>query len=135
MQSIISTYYLSLMRYFPSNDKNTEKKQLTEFYKIVDYINAHFREKINISIIAKNLYMSREKVSALFRKYSNTGLSEYLDKLRIINVNKLLAEGYSMTDAAFESGFQSIRTFNNTYKNVMKMSPSEYIRRNDKQKP
>lgn len=130
MQSIISTFYLSLMRYFPSDDKNTEKKQLTEFYKIVDYINDHFHEKINISIIAKSLYMSREKASLLFRKYSNIELSEYLDKLRISNVNKLLADGYNVTDAALESGFQSIRTFNNTYKKIMGYSPSEHLRHN-----
>ncbi|MBQ3023077.1 MAG: helix-turn-helix transcriptional regulator [Clostridia bacterium] len=133
MQSYIATFYLSLMRHFPANNKTPEKKQITEFYKMVDYINDHFREKINISIIAKSLYMSREKASLLFRKYSNIELSEYLDKLRISNVNKLLSDGYNVTDAALESGFQSIRTFNNTYKKVMKMSPTEYIRRKESQ--
>ena len=134
MQSIISAFYLSLMRHFPSDGKNVEKKQLTEFYKIVDYINEHFCEKINISIIAKNLYMSREKASSLFMKYSSTGLSEYLDKLRITNVNKLLAEGKGITEAALESGFQSIRTFNNTYKKVMGKTPTEYIKTNEEQR-
>ena len=65
-------------------------------------------KKINIKIIAQNLFMSREKASLLFRKYSNMKLPEYIDKLRIANANKLLSEGRSVTDAAFESGFQSI---------------------------
>ncbi len=132
LQSYIAAFYLSLMRHFPADDKTPKKKQLTEFYRMVDYINDHFSEKININIIAQSLYMSREKAASLFRKYSNIGLSEYLDKLRITNVNKLLSEGLSITDAAFESGFQSIRTFNNTYKKVMRMSPSEYVRINGK---
>ncbi len=135
LQSLTAAFYLSLMRHFPADKKTSEKKQLKEFYKIVDYINDHFCEKINITIISQSLYMSREKVASLFQKYSNIALSEYLDKLRITNVNKLLSEGYNVTNAALESGFQSIRTFNNTYKNVMKMSPTEYIRRNDRQNP
>ena len=130
MQAYIAAFYLLLMRHFPADDETSEQKQLTEFYGMVDYINSHFNEKINIKIIAQNLFMSREKASLLFRKYSNMKLSEYIDKLRITNANKLLSEGRSVTDAALESGFQSIRTFNNTYKNVMGISPSEYIKTN-----
>lgn len=130
MQAYIAAFYLLLMRHFPADDETPEQKQLTEFYRMIDYINSHFNEKINIKIIAQSLYMSREKASLLFLKYSNMKLSEYIDKLRITNVNKLLSEGCNITDAALESGFQSIRTFNNTYKNVMGINPSEYIKTN-----
>lgn len=130
MQSLISTYYLLLMRYFPAGEKKPPKKQLADFYKIVDYVNDNFREDINIKMIAKQLYMSREKVSSIFYKYSNTRLGEYIDKLRINDVNNMILKGHSITDAAYTSGFSSIRTFNNTYKKIMGYSPSEHLRHN-----
>jgi hypothetical protein len=51
MQAYIAAFYLLLMRYFPAADETSERKQLTEFYSMVDYINNHFNEKINIKII------------------------------------------------------------------------------------
>lgn len=130
MQSLVAAIYLLLMRHFPEEATAPVKKQLADFYKMVDYINDHFRENINVKILAQNLYMSREKVSAVFLKYANMRLNDYLDKLRIDYVNKLILEGSNITDAAFESGFQSIRTFNSTYKKVTGVSPSEYIKVN-----
>ena len=56
-------------------------------------------------------------------------MSEYINKLRIKNANLMLAQGASITEASMESGFRSIRTFNNVYKGIMSMTPSEYVRK------
>ena len=127
MQSLIASYYLLLMRYFPAGEKEPPKRQLADFYKIIDYVNDNFMDDINIKTIAKALYISREKVSKVFREYSNMGLSYYIDKLRVNSVNNMLMEGRSITEAAHSSGFSSIRTFNNTYKKIMGYPPSNHI--------
>lgn len=57
------------------------------------------------------------------------GLNEYIYSLRIKKANDLMNQGYSVTDAALQSGFQSIRTFNNIYKKVCGMTPSDYKKR------
>ena len=126
MKALVAALYLLLMRHFSEDKKIAEKKQLSEFYKIVNYVNSHFKENINIKTIAAALYMSREKVSSVFNRYSNLQLNDYIDKLRINNANNLILEGYAITASAFESGFQSIRTFNNTYKKITGMTPREY---------
>ena len=36
-------------------------------------------------------------------------------------------QGRTVTDAALESGFQCIRTFNSTYKRLTGITPSEYL--------
>ena len=45
-----------------------------------------------------------------------------------------MIEGMSITEAALESGFQSVRTFNNSYKEYMGMTPTEYIKKTLNQK-
>ena len=64
----------------------------------------------------------------MFRKYAGTDLNEYINSLRIKQVNQMLLQGCRITEAATESGFQSIRTFNNLYRLQTGMTPSEYLR-------
>jgi len=124
-----SLYYL-LMRHFAipehTSHKNTER---TEFYNITEYINANFKDDINVNSIASALFISARKLSEIFRRFSGMSINSYITALRIKNANHLLSHGKSISEAAYESGFQSLRTFNNAYKKQMSISPTEYIKR------
>ena len=132
MQSLIASFFLLLMRHFPQETSKTIQKQRVDFYKIADYINEHFKENINVSILSEKLFMSRERLSQIFLKYSDMKVNDYIDSLRIDNVNRLFKDGLSITEAAFESGFQCIRTFNSTYKKIMGITPSQYVQTSKK---
>lgn len=130
LQSVASSVYFLLERYFSeSYNIFSEERDRQDFYKVVEYVNAHFKEDITVETISKSLYLTRGRLAAIFRKYAGEGVGEYINKLRIKNANYLLSQGVSITDAAFNSGFQSIRTFNSVYKVVMQMTPSEYIKK------
>ena len=128
MNSIAVSLYLLLQRHFPEPCPE-KKSDRNEFYKITDYINDHFCENINVNSLAKEFYISRTKLSRIFKKYSGTGINEYLNTLRIKNANHLISNGTSITDAALSSGFSSIRTFNNAYKIIIGSSPSEHLKK------
>ena len=110
----------------------SQERDRREFYNIVNYINKHFKEDITVEHIAKSLYFSRGRLSSAFKKFAGVGITEYVNRLRIQNANYLLSQGMSITEAALDSGFQSIRTFNNVYKSIMHITPSEYIRKKTK---
>lgn len=127
--SLASALYFSLMRHFATDKISvTSKKDRREFYKITEYINQHFTEDITVSRIAKELCMPRGKVSEIFAKFAETSVTAYINTMRINYANQLVAEGNSITVAAYESGFQSMRTFNDVYRKIMKITPSEYIK-------
>ena len=124
----ISLYYI-LMRYF-SQEKSSpqKKKEREEFYSVVEYIKENFTKDLKVTDIAKKFYMSKTKLSLLFKKYSGICVNEYINMLRIKKVNFMLYQGNTITYAAFESGFQSIRTFNYTYKKLFGLTPSEHLK-------
>ena len=62
----------------------------------------------------------------LFAKHLGVSVKEYITDLRIKKANELLALGYSVTETAMESGFQSVRTFNSSYKAYMGITPTQY---------
>ena len=110
--------YCLLMRDFGITEAaaRKDKKEKNEFYGIVNYVGHHFRENINVQSIAAALYMDRGRLSKLFLKYAGVSLNTYINSLRLSHVKKLTDEGMTVTRAALESGFGSVRTYNNVKK-------------------
>lgn len=110
--------YCLLMRDFGNaeNAEKKDKKEKNEFYDVVNYVGTHFRENINVQSIAAALFMDRGRLSKLFLKYAGVSLNTYINSLRLSHVKKLTDEGMTVTRAALESGFGSVRTYNNVKK-------------------
>lgn len=127
LRSTVSSLYFLLASHFTQEENDiARQKSRRDFYKIVEYINTKFSEDISVQSIADSLYISRGKVSSIFLEYSGASLTDYLRSVRIKNVNMMINQGYSITEAAYASGFQNTRTFNNAYKRVMGITPTEY---------
>lgn len=132
LQSLAASVYLLLERHFnTSQNVFAKNKERQIFYRIVEHINEHFKEEMSVSSISGALYLSRGRLADVFKKYAGVSITEYINSLRINNANYMLMNGATATEAALESGFQSVRTFNNVYKNVMKMTPSEYVKKKE----
>ena len=131
-QSLCAGVYFLLMEHFADcgDSHKSKSRERKIFFKTLDYVNAHFNEPINVNVLAEKLFYSRGRLSAIFTKYSGRRLGDYINTLRVQNVNKLISEGESITSAALSSGFQNIRSFNNVYRDVMGVSPSEYVKGN-----
>lgn len=110
--------YCLLMHNFGKNETaaKRDKKEKNEFYDVVNFVGTHFCENINVQSIAASLFMDRGKLSKLFLKYAGVSLNTYINSLRLSNVKKLTDEGMTITSAALESGFGSLRTYNNVKK-------------------
>ena len=132
-QALCLYLYCSLARHFPNEAlPYSSKVELQEFHTIFHYVRKHFKENITVSSIASALYVNRNKVSQLFLKYAATSLSDYIRDLRIDNAKLLLSAGTSIIQAALESGFQSVRTFNDNFRQHTGITPSEYVKNNSK---
>ena len=84
---------------------------------------------LDMTFMQENLNMSH---STLYRKIKGlTGMSgnEFIRKLRLKHVVGMLAEGASVSDAAYESGFNDIGYFRNCFKDEYGVSPSVYAKR------
>ena len=124
--SLAVSLYSLLQSKFSTVSKRTTKHR-DEFFSMVEYINNHYKEDLNLNSLSSALYMSRNKVSDLFKTYAGISVNDYINALRIRSANSLLKDGISISDAAFSSGFSCIRTFNNVYKNITGLSPTEFL--------
>ena len=119
LRNMYSGIYFLLMKHFGIDEiSKTVKKEKNDFYKIVSYANEHFKDDINVQSIAGALFMDRGRMSKLFLKYSGVTLNFYINSLRLAMAEKLIEDGMKITHAALESGFQSVKTYNNVKRNI-----------------
>lgn len=98
---------------------------------ILIFIEDNYKNSITLDIIAKNFGYSKYYFSHLFNKCFKCNLNDYLNLVRCRHsINCVLEEHMSVSDAAFASGFVSMRTFYRTFKKYFNMTPKEYFHKN-----
>lgn len=90
------------------------------------YIDEHFTEITSVQEVAEQFFYSREYVSRLFKQYFNTTVSDYITARRIAHSQSLIAQGSTLTEACFGSGFGNMTTFIRCFRSVAGCTPSQY---------
>ncbi|MCR4689936.1 MAG: AraC family transcriptional regulator [Lachnospiraceae bacterium] len=91
------------------------------------YLCEHAGEDISQKDVAAEVGLSPFYFSKLFREYTHMSFPAYLADMRVQNAIALLAnEKLSITDCAFQSGFQSTTTFNKIFRESTGCTPREY---------
>lgn len=131
----IKGYIYQLIAYLIRNNilnmynLNSKEKELLRLDKLFKYIENHYREKIDLKKAADMLNLSYYYFSRYFKKITGRSFREYVNFVRICEVEKLiLSEDINISQAAYEAGFSNVSSFNRVFKRIRGYSPS-YIKR------
>lgn len=114
--------YLTPKEYTYDHSYDEERMQ-----HINQYIYEHFREQILISDVAKVSNMTETSFCRYFKSRTLKTFTRFLNEVRVSYACKLLNNSdCSITDACFESGYNSLSYFNRQFKSILKMSPLKY---------
>jgi AraC-like DNA-binding protein len=106
-------------------DSDTERMN-----KVHAYVMKHFREKITLEEVAAMANMTASSFSRYFKTHANKTFSEFLTGIRIGYSCKLLIEKkINVTQACYDSGFNTLSNFNRQFKVFTHTTPVEYRRR------
>ncbi len=95
--------------------------------KAANYIKEHFREDITLKDIALFCNLSTDYVRRVFEKQKGITPNDYIKKTRLKYASKLLkTTDLSITEIALGCGFQSIASFNRSFKEYYGCPPSKY---------
>ena len=95
--------------------------------KAMDYIQqSYFNNNLNVSDIAQHINVSPSHLTALFKRYRNDTLINYLTHVRLKKARQLLSNtSLSIREISERVGFSSQYYFSACYKRHMGVSPSE----------
>ncbi len=101
---------------------------------VMRYIVDHLDEPLTGASIAAEFYISRNKLSADFKQFTNTTLHQFIVNLRLERAKELLrmTEVPSNREIATRCGFENEYYFYEFFKNQTGITPREYIRRRQK---
>lgn len=96
------------------------------------YVNEHLTEQIQIEAMAQELYHNRSHISRLFKEHTGISLQQYIITQRLNLVMRQLQEGYSLTQASENAGFNNYSNFIRTFTKYVGITPHRYQLENAK---
>jgi len=94
------------------------------------YIEDHYQERLSLSRVARELHVSPNYLSRLFRQTTGTTLTAYIHRLRIEHARLLLAAGdRTISEVAYLVGYQTYRDFHRNFVKHERLSPRQAQRR------
>ena len=92
------------------------------------YINSHIEEKLTLNDIAFVFGISPNYLSALFKKNSELGFTDYVNTAKIKRAKELLKDSnLKVYEVADQLSFESAFYFSKVFKKIEGISPREYI--------
>lgn len=111
----------------PPNSELADSRSQKHIRRILNYIDENYSEEICLNDVAKHMGITTTYLSRLFSANTNTTLTKYLNALRVEKVQRdLLETNDSITDIYLRHGFNSAKTFNRVFRNILGISPREY---------
>lgn len=96
-------------------------------HKILLYVDRHYSEECTLKVIAKQLQYDYAYLSKLFVQMTKLSFTEYLNHYRITQACYLLKNSdQSISDIAFNCGYNNLRSFNRNFKRITNLSPTRY---------
>ncbi len=119
------------MEKYSSLERSKHLKRLERLEQVFNYVAQNFSREISLNEIARTANFSIYHFTRFFRETTGMTFTQYLNNYRINKAVKFLTETTdSITEIAFNSGFESIKTFNRVFKQLKGCPPSSYKKKN-----
>ncbi|RKP57356.1 response regulator [Cohnella endophytica] len=104
------------------------KKVKEAIEKAKTFVDANFRQTINLTDLALTYYMSPGYFSTLFRQHTGRNFLEYLTQLRMEHAKWLIASNTNgkISDIAIQCGYQDLKYFRKLFKRYTGVTPLQY---------
>lgn len=114
-----------LFQNIPLENKKTCDIDL--FTNILHYCYENYMEDISLQSLAEVLHVSHFYISHIFNERLHIRFRDYINSLRIEKACELLKTSeQNITEIAYETGFNSTRTFDRCFMKFKETSPKEY---------
>lgn len=104
--------------------KSTQNETFTTFLTILE---ENFRRPLNVGFYAEKLFMSTRNLNLICRNVIQQSVSEIIEARKLIEAKNLLASSdKSISEIAFELGYNESSYFSNVFKRKSGQTPGEF---------
>jgi AraC-like DNA-binding protein/mannose-6-phosphate isomerase-like protein (cupin superfamily) len=95
---------------------------------VLAYLEAHFRDPVELDRMARLAGLSRRRFSELFRQRTGQSLVAYVNRRRVDHACARLRETGHIAYSCYESGFQDLAYFYRVFRQQVGQTPGAYLR-------
>lgn len=152
----VKDYFEKIINLYNTNDPSSYLEALSCLYKIstliptqnaaekesdskiqpaIEYIEAHYKEKVDIGYLAKLCFMSESQLRRYFKKEYQMSPITYKNRFRIEKAKSMLL--YDIADiskTAERLGFENVYAFSKMFKMYAGLPPSQFAKNKNKTK-
>ncbi|WP_164545451.1 helix-turn-helix domain-containing protein [Paenibacillus albus] len=93
------------------------------------YMEEHYSEELSLDIIAGKLNISSGYLSTYFKEMTGANFVDYVNEFRIKQAKDLLLQSeLKIQDIALKAGYNTLSSFNRTFKKITGVTPTQYRR-------
>lgn len=96
----------------------------------------YLNPELNLSLLAQHVRLPQKTISAVLNQHLQKSFNEFVNEYRISAFKEKIAaaqqEQFTILSLAYESGFNSLPTFQRAFRNNTGMSPREYMNNQNK---
>ena len=104
-------------------------KEQERIHVIYKYVEAHFQKSIKIIDIASKVNLTEAAFCRYFKKATKLTYTDIVNQYRINHAKKLLMQNANVTEACYDTGFESLSYFSKIFKKVTGENPSSFRKR------
>jgi len=94
---------------------------------VIDYVEQHLDEKLDLGTVAEAVHYSKYHLHRLFAKTTGMTLHDYVQRRQMTEAAKLLVfSDQPILEIALICGYESQQAFSSAFKAMYKMAPAEY---------
>ena len=110
----------------PLEDSKTRDKY-AKFKSLINHINSHYMDEISLEWAADYVGFSKFHFARLFKEYTDVTFYDFLMHRRMQAAKLLLSDtDMTITEIAFQTGFNNLTSFTRSFKKSIGQTPSEY---------
>jgi AraC-like DNA-binding protein len=112
--------------------QSMQADDMSRINKVLDYLMRDFRNPIRLEDIAARANMAPTSFCRYFKSRTNKTVISFVNELRVGYAHKLLIETpHTITDIAYECGFNNVSNFYRQFQTITGRSPLQYRREHE----
>lgn len=111
----------------PSKEEHSTSSIIPQ---VLNFINNHYCEKLTLTSIADEFFVSKYYLSHAFNDIVGTSVHRYIVLKRLIHAKQMLLSGIKSTTAAMNCGFNDYAGFYRAFTAEYGVTPTEFVKMN-----
>ncbi len=129
MQRMALAGLLALAAHYRGTSTDAYRESSCDYLgEVLSYIDEHYADRLTAGEIARQFYVSEQKLNADFKEYMRETLHHYIVSVKVSKAAGMIALGKSPLDAAVSCGFSDESHFSKTFKSRIGLTPYQFNR-------